>query len=421
MNRILRTGLLLGIIVLAAQAGWWIVGIMRSDAALDRGDHAAALRWRPNNPVALLRLATARHAAGDMAGAETLARRLLTAAPADGRGYRILAQVAEARGEEARAAMLYDIAVRRAPRDLQARAWLAQRALAAGDYKTALVHVDRVLRMSSGQAHARLYPVLTQLASDPTFADALAESLGSHPPWRDGILAALHAADKDGPRAADQVLAALQRRNDLDAGSTDAWIEALIRQGRWGEALARWAAPQLKAGQPIPLLFNGNFASAPQGAGFDWRLPSVAGVLASIEPLDRGGGMLHLRFLGRRVQGGAVASHALVLAPGTYRLQWRERIDGLRADEGLAWRVACAGQPQILAVSEPGSGSRPWRLQSLDFTVPSNGCGGQWLHLANAGNAGSGQVLSGDLWYADMKVSKLNKTMNGNGAVDPAM
>lgn len=396
---------MVAIIALAAFAAWGIVGIMRSDAALDRGNPAAALAWRPGNPEALLRLASMRLAAGDATGTEVLARRLLASAPADGRGYRLLAQVAEVRGEQDRAATLYAIAARRAPRDLQARAWLAQRALAAGDYETALEHVDRVLRTSSGLPHSRLFPVLTQLSADPAFADALAQTLGSHPPWRDGILATLHAASPTSPLAADQVLAGLQRRNDLDEASTRAWIESLIRQGRWGEALARWAAPHLTAGRPLPLLFNGDFASAPQDGGFDWRLPAVAGVLASVEPLDPGG-MLHLRFLGRRIAGGPVVSHAMVLAPGTYRLEWRERMDALRALDGMAWRVTCAGQPQPLAQGEAGLGTRPWRSQRLVFTVPEGACGGQWLHLASIGNADAGQVISGDAWYSGFKVTR---------------
>jgi len=403
VNRLLRVGLLLVIVGLAALAGWQILGIMRSDAALDRGDPAAALRWRPDNAEVLMRVANQRLAANDLAGAETLALRLLATSPADGRGYRILAQTADARGDRERAATLYAITVRRAPRDAQARAWLAQQALAAGDYKGALDHVDRVLRMSPGSG-SRLFPVLTQLAADPAFADALAEVLGTHPPWRDGILTALHSVDKkNGPRAADQVLVALQRRKDLDARSTEAWIEALIGQGRWGEAFARWAGPRIEAGRALPLLFNGDFGSPPTGGGFDWRLPPVAGVLTSLEPLDRAG-MLRVQFLGRRVSGGSVASHALILAPGVYRLEWRERMDGLRGVEGIAWRVTCAEQPNALAVAQAGTGSRPWRSQSLDFTVPSSKCGGQWLHLASVGSLDAGQVISGDLWFAGMKV-----------------
>ncbi len=64
-----------------------------------------------------------------MTGAEDFARRQLQAAPVDGRGYRVLAQVAVARGQMPRALQLYKIAAKRSPRDVAARAWLAQHAL----------------------------------------------------------------------------------------------------------------------------------------------------------------------------------------------------------------------------------------------------------------------------------------------------
>lgn len=404
MKTVVRGALFAGVTALVLLAAWQIVAVMRSDNALGRGDPAAALRARPGNPEALMLLATARFAAGDLAGAEGLARHLLEAAPADGRGYRLLAQVAEARGQQDRTATLYAIAARRSPGDLQARAWLAQRAFAAGDYRAALQHIDRVLRTSGG-AQARLFPVLARLAEDPGFADALAQALATRPPWRDGLLATLHAVDQPGTRAADQVLAGLQRRNALDPGTSQAWIEALIRQNRWGEAFALWAAPYAAAGRRLPLLFNGDFAEEPQGAGFDWRIPSVAGVVVSIEPRESGGA-LHLRFLGRRIPGGPLASHALMLAPGAYQMQWSERMDALRADEGLAWRVSCAGQAQPLAEADSRMGSRPWLERTLVFTVPAGGCHGQWLELASTGNADAGQMVSGGAWYASVKVTR---------------
>ena len=404
MNRIVRLSLLFGVAVLAVVSASSILAIMRSDAALGRDDPAAALRARPYNPEALMQLAGERLTAGDMSQVEALAKRLLASSPADGRGYRLLAQVSESRGQQARAAELYAIAVRRAPRDLQARAWLAQRALTVGDYPAALVHIDQVLRTSSG-SHSRLFPVLTQLAGDSSFADALAETMASHPQWRAGFLAALLDPGKGNPQAADLVLASLQRRNDLDAASMQAWIEALMRGGRWGSAFARWAGPHVRSGRALPLLFNGDFTSVPEGSGFDWRLPAVAGVLVSIEP-SGSAGMLHLRFLGRRVPGGPIASHALMLAPGEYRLTWRERMDSMRAGNGMAWRILCDGQSQALAESEALIGTRPWRDQALAFTVPANDCNGQWLQFAGVGDTGAGQIASGDAWAAAMELTK---------------
>ena len=104
MNRIVRLSLLFGVAVLAVVSASSILAIMRSDAALGRDDPAAALRARPYNPEALMQLAGERLTAGDMSQVEALAKRLLASSPADGRGYRLLAQVSESRGQQARAA-----------------------------------------------------------------------------------------------------------------------------------------------------------------------------------------------------------------------------------------------------------------------------------------------------------------------------
>ncbi|QIL20502.1 hypothetical protein [Thermomonas sp. HDW16] len=405
MNRIARIAVLAGVVMLALILACTILAIIRSDAALDRGDPAAALRARPDNPETLMRLADGRLAADDIAQAEVLAKQLLSASPADGRGYRSLAQVAESRGQQDRAAKLYVIAAKRAPGDLQARAWLAEHALAAGDYSLALEHIDRVLSISAG-SHARLFPVLVKLAGDPAFADALAQVMSLHPQWRDALLATLLDPGSGNQQAADLVMAGLQRRQDLDASSLQAWIEALMRQGRWGAAFAHWAGPHVASGRTLPLLFNGDFASAPQGSGFDWRWPPKPGVMISIEP-DGAAGMLHVQFLGRRVAGGALASHALLLAPGNYRLTWLERMDAMRASTGVAWQIRCEGQSTPRAESESSLGTRPWHARQLVFTVPAIGCTGQWLHLAGSGDAAAGQILSGDVWYGSMKVTSL--------------
>jgi len=379
-------------------AGWRIVGLMKAEAALARGDIATVLRWRPDHAEALLRQAEAQLAAKDLAAAMASARRLLEADPMDGRGYRVLAQGEAAQGRKDQARTLYRIAARRAPRDLPARAWLAQDALERNDPADALVQIDAVLTLSPGTG-ATVFPVLAKLAADPDFADALADVLRRGPAWRGGMLAALQQAKPEDRDAADQVLGALQRKGGFSPDETAAWIEALLREGRWGQAHARWAAPFVAGGKPLPLLFNGNFMETPSGTGFDWRLPPMPGVIVTFEPDQGQGRALHARFLGRRVAG-SFLEHRLLLAPGHYRLRYRLRTDAMRSDNGLGWHVSCDGQPQALAHGAPFPGSRTWHVSELDFTVPARDCPGQWLRLGNAGVASSGQLVSGDLWLA---------------------
>ena len=402
MKRGTRGLLMAALLVVSVWGGWRIWGLMQADAALARGDTVAALRWRPDHAEALLGQAETRLAAKDFAGAEASARQLLQATPMDGRGFRLLAQVAGAQGRKEQARTLYRIAARRAPRDLPARAWLAQDALERVDPDDALVQIDAVLTLSPGTG-TTVFPVLVTLAGDPAFANALAEVLRRGPAWRAGMLAALHQAKPENREAADQVLDALQRKGGFTPEETIAWIEALLVEGRWGPAYARWAAPYVADGTPLPLLFNGNFAQTPSGSGFDWRLPATPGVIITFEQEQGEGRALRARFLGRRVAG-AFLEHRLLLAPGHYRLRYRLRNDALRSDNGLGWSVSCEGQPAVLAHGVPMAGSRGWHAAELDFTVPAVDCPGQWLRLGNAGATRAGQLVNGDLWLESVLV-----------------
>jgi len=380
-----------------------MLGLMQADAALARGDAVAALRWRPDHAEALVRQAQLQLAAKDFREASASARRLLRAAPIDGRGYRLLAQVAALEGRKEDARTLYRIAARRAPRDLPARAWLAQDALERGDSVDALAQIDAVLTLSP-RTGAAVFPVLATMAGDPAFADALADVLRRGPAWREGMLATLQKAKPENRQAADQVLDALKKKGGFTREESTAWIEALLAEGRWGQAYARWAAPYVAGGESLPLLFNGDFAQTPSGTGFDWRLPNTPGVIVTFEQGQDKGRLLHARFLGRRVAG-AFLEHRLLLAPGHYRLRYRLRSDALRSDYGLGWRVACEGNPLELSQAAPAiGGSRSWHEAELEFTVPVADCQGQWLRLGSAGATSAGQLVSGDVWLMSVVV-----------------
>ena len=406
MTRATRWLALLVATLLSLFAASRIYGLMQADASLQSGDADAVVRWRADDPRGLLLRAEAQLAAKSLQGAESTARHLLQVSPTDGRGYRVLAQVAQEQGQSKHARILFGIAARRAPRDLPARAWLAQDALLRGDYQGALVQIDAVLTMSPG-AGSSTFPVLIKLAEDPAFATSLAQSLRAKPTWRPSLMAALAAPDTGSSIANDLVLGALQRNGGLDQIESAAWLEALLRQGRWGEAHARWASPIVASGQRLAPLFNGDFGQDPAGSGFDWRRATVPGVIVDFEPMaGLQGRAAHLRFLGRRVSGSLLV-HPLLLSPGKHRLAWRERSDALRGDTGIEWRLVCAGSADVLARSEAMTGSVAWRSRDLYFEIPQTGCPGLWLSLAPAGTADTGQILSGHLWVGQVELLPL--------------
>ena len=400
-----RIAVLGALFVMIGFAGWRITHLMWADAALKEGDATAALALLPADPDALLKRAESQLAKKQLEAAAGTARKLLTASPIDGRAYRVLAQVADVRGQKESARKLFAIAARRAPRDLAAHAWLAQDALERGVPDEALIQIDHVLTLSPS-AGGTVFPVLVKLSADPAFADALADVLRRPPSWRAGMLNALQRMPAEDREAADQVLSALQRKGGFDATETQAWIQSLLKQGRWGEAYARWASPIAASRKLLPLLYNGDFAGEPEGDGFDWLMPAKPGVILEFEPGSGDGRVLHARFLGRRMVG-AFLEHRLLLPPGNYELHVRQRAEALRSDHGVGWTLACEGSGAAQAYSETLDGSRGWRLVSVPFIVPANDCVGQWLRMGNAGPSRAGQLVSGEFWLEQATIERV--------------
>ena len=402
MNPMMRRVLVVAVLFAAVFAGWRIVGLMQAERHAT-SDPAGALRWRPNDPQALLALAERQLQQGDGKAAASTARRLLANEPLQGRAFRVLAEAADRAGRREEAFKLYEIAARRAPRDLPTRAWLTQRYLEQGQYPQALAQIDRILRMAPQRAKA-LNPVLVQMAQDPGFADALADALRADPPWRAGTLAALRNPKLDQANAGGRVLQALQDKGGLSAQEYKGWLDSLLAQGRWGEAYARWAGTAVKPGGRLPPVYNGDVAAASTDAGFDWRLRRVPGVLLRFEAVaGTQGQAAYLRFLDRRIPTAGL-EQPLMLSAGRYRLDLRMRAQALRSELGLQWTITCVGKGGVVARIESIDGSFGWRDFQTDVTIPATGCPGQWLRLVNPVPAGAAQRVVGELWVDDVKI-----------------
>ncbi len=395
----------LGLLLVATFAGWRILALSQA-ARWAAEDPQRALRWSPRDPQALLALAEQQLDAGRIDEARATARRLLAAEPLEGRAFRVLAAADAKQGHPRRALELYTIAARRSPRDLRTRGWLTEHYLVAGEYAAALEQIDVLLRTSPRQG-ATLMPLLAQLAAVPEFADQLARLLARRPPWRGAVLATLQQA-KD-PRGAEQVLSALRLAGGLDAAEFEEWIAYLIRQGRLGEAYGRWASTLDLQGKPLPLVYNGGFEQPVSNRGFDWRLTRIPGVSLDFVPDRSARGLTaHAAFRGRPVAQVNI-EQLLLLGPGRYRFSVRMRAEALRSERGLEWSLACIGQAEPLATSEPISGTFDWRTVDMEVNVPVTGCPGQSLRLRNPVPAGSIQQVSGELWFDDVAIQPLPK------------
>lgn len=146
-----------------------------------------------------------------------------------------------------------------------------------------------------------------------------------------------------------------------DAGTYALCTDRLLASGEavrarrlWNQLCDRRLLPFQAAGT----LTNADFAHAPSGLGFDWRLAKMPGVtILRMPPL------LRFTFNGQQPESGALLSQTLALDPArVYRLTFEYRTSGAGKGSGLALRVM--DQTVDLAADN-------WTRQSLTFTATS--------------------------------------------------
>ncbi len=396
-----------GLLALVMLIGWRVVATAMSDR-LAAAHPQLALAWEPDNPRALAALARRQLEQQETRAARETAQRLLVREPLAGQGFVLLSEIAQAEGDEAQAMLLSRIASRHAPAAAGPRAWIIGEQLAQGQYADALQSLDRMLLASPGQG-GRLFPLLVQLADDAEFADALAAHLAARPAWRRGFVLAL--TSKASANAVERVLGGVQSRHALDASEMEQWIARLVRDGKWGEAYARWAG-EIEQGVPsrLPSVYNGGFEMQPGGVGFDWQIGNSAGVIIerAAAPGASGSFALGLSFLGRRIDA-IPLQQWLLLAPGPYRMRFRANAQDLRGDGGVQWVIRCHGSRSDLATSARLSGNLDWADHEFEVVIPAQDCQVQDLSLRNSGTDGAGKIISGTLWIDDLSIGRIEQ------------
>ena len=393
--------LALGVLALWSPAARW-AGADRSVArSPDR-----ALSKVPQHPGALELAAVRALEAGDDARAESLAKQAIAQRPLEGRPYRILAALYERseRPAEARAAHLAAIAV--SPSDAVSRLWIASHLLGESQFPEALAHIDRALR-ARPDFRAAVFPVLAGGLSNPSFVEALVNSLDSDPPWRLDFLGHIVRT----PQVLDlalPVFAALSEREPMPVGEQQLLIGAYERAARWDDLGAAWQRLFERPSGPARIPVDGGFERDPHGFGLGWRIGRVPGALVGFAPARGsadGGRALTIRFLDQRVPFAHVRQR-LLLPEGTYRLSGESRADGLRTRRGMRWELACDGRSEVLAAGPLTVGTQRWQGWAVDFSIPS-GCPSQWLVLRLEAVGPSEQLIGGTVAFDGLRIATI--------------
>lgn len=406
-RRPLRRAVLFGAIALLALLGWRALSLGMADHYAEN-QPARALSWRSDHPEALVRRAeqlVRRKESADEAA--ELARRAVRANPLDGRPHRILGQLAAADGKRDAAAEHFLHAARLSPRDVATQGWLVDYHLARNEYPEGMQSLDRLMRGQPGLAR-RLTPALVALAEQPKAHPALAAKLAEQPPWRAGVMAVLIRQTPNTDLLSLLVDRVRQTPDGLSKQELTAWVDRLGKEGRWGAAYLTWVNQLPKERlERLGNVYNGSFEWEPGQGGFDWRFGKVAG--ARIERLPEPGASgeraLRVAFEDRRVPFSHV-SQLMALAPGRYRLTGQTKIENLRSERGLVWSINCVTSGARLGDSQPIRGQSAWRPFSLEFEIPSQDCGGQWVTLRLPARIPAEQRIGGAVWFDDIRVRR---------------
>jgi tetratricopeptide (TPR) repeat protein len=386
-------------------AAWRVFTLGLANLQVDDSP-SEAMRWRPRFPEAVL-FAEDRRLRNTKAppAADAPLVEALGAAPLRPLGYRLMARHSELRGDLARAGALYSIAANRGPRDLPSVAWVARQHLERGEYRAALAGYDQMLRVEPELSND-FANTMIGIAATPAAQKEMAALLARNPPWRGEFIERLLSRYPDSAALYPLIEQMHGSVHGLTTREMGLWINRLAANGQWGPAYLTWVQSlSPEASQRIGNVYNGSFELDPSQIGFDWQFRNVPGARISRAETPGAGEHYALRveFEDRRVPFANVRQ-MLALAPGSYRLKGRVKLDDLRSERGLVWTLRCVESGEVIGETGAMSGRREWKGFEAAFTVPEQRCGGQLLVLRIPSRIRAEQLIGGVAWFDDLSI-----------------
>lgn len=269
---------------------------------------------------------------------------------------------------------------KRDPRNRLTRLMLFEAYLREARASEVVVEAAALDRLRAGSTQMIL-PLLASLAQNPSTRDATAEALGSsvleYPVLRAlaerQVSAALIISLSGDPSDVQNISEDTKQRI---SGLTAAYIRA----GKWSQVADLWTHFYARQSGELGRVTDSEFTGK-LGPPFGWQFSRSDGGVA-----QSGDNGLEVVDFGRK--GWEVARQALLLRPGTYRLQYKlsEKTGNL---PDLAWRLECDGSGGNLLDLPFQSHNFLGQIATDRFTVPAVNCPAQWLSLVSRGGAGA--------------------------------
>ena len=352
-----------------------------------------------------------------------LAERAVRNDPLNARALRILGQLAEGSGDSDTAIRFMRASANRSLSEAADLYAMLRHSFEVTDHPNTIYYADALMRKRP-QLIAAAAPLLARMAEspDPKAHTELEKMLRADPPWRQSWFANLLPAITDARTPLKLFLSLKDTKAAPHSGELKDYLHFLIGRKFYELAYYTWLQflPPAQLAN-IGLINNGSFTAAPSGMPFDWIISPGPGVTIDIaaRPDATGDRGLFLEFGPGRADFRGV-SQLLMLPAGDYRFRGRFQGD-IKGRRGVQWHVSCAGGKPVLADGPMFTGVKAqWAEFAFIFTVPATDCRAQELRLDLAARSASEQLVSGSVWYDDLRIERDAPRVEGDRApLDP--
>lgn len=334
----------------------------------------------------------------------------LMADPLSSRAYRLLGQIAERQGFADEAEKFMRAATRHSLNESFAVYWMMRKNFERKNYAAAAIYADALLR--STNRHDVALPFLAQMAEDKNGKVEVEKLLLANPSWRSSFFSALGGYVTD----ARTPLKLFFSLKDTQASPTPQELNAyqswLIQHDLYDLAYYVWLQfmPSEKL-EGVGFLCNGDFEAQPSGSPFDWQWAEGKNVTVDFvsRPENSLDHALVIEFGPGRVEFPTI-TQAMMLPPGEYIFKGSLMGDVV-GPRGLQWSLSCI-RGGAIGQSEMILGSFvEWRSFEFPIAVPDSGCSAQSLQLTLAARSASEQLISGEIWFDELSISRNQEQM----------
>lgn len=279
-----------------------------------------------------------------------------------------------------------------------------------GDFSKVLPEWNALL-IRNRSTHKQLFPVLKQIVNNPQTFNLLLPFMQSPPSWWDNFFIYL-TRDQESLNSIKSIYTIrLNADKPLNKNERRYFVQRLIKEQQMTEAYFSWLGGLSRKELALSgLVYDGGFEGDSFNTGFDWSFSKPKGVKIRTRTTSgiRGAKALQITLNHKRLNFRHV-SQRLALTPGTYLLSASYRLNRLKTEKGLSWRIYCIADKTTKVTESMAFKDRaPWSKFQTRFTIPPQNCVSQLLRLEASSPYAHHHAFKGSLWFDDITISRDN-------------